>query len=354
MPDWTKGMEQTFEYYVVDPGTWKDKSRLTTITSSSISWDYSKETLGSASIKINELIDECYVRIYLVTTQAGVTERFCMGTFLVESPSSEFNGLYTSVSLDAYTPLMELKENQPDLGYTILKDENIMDMAYRLIREHARAPVVATESTETVYDDFVANTDDTWITFISDLIANAKYSLGLDDLGRIIFLPDQKVDAMTPIMTFTDDNSSILYPEISLDHDIYSIPNVVEVVYSGTGGTYTKRVVNDDKDSLTSTINRGREIIYRDTSPSLSGTPTHAMIDDYAEQLLENYSTLTYTVSFSHGYCGTRVGDCVRLNYERAGLKNVKALITAQSIECTPGCKVTETATYTKKLWEGD
>ena len=24
MPDWTKTMQQTFEYYVVDPGTWKD------------------------------------------------------------------------------------------------------------------------------------------------------------------------------------------------------------------------------------------------------------------------------------------------------------------------------------------
>ena len=26
MPDWTKSMQQTFEYYVVDPNTWKDKT----------------------------------------------------------------------------------------------------------------------------------------------------------------------------------------------------------------------------------------------------------------------------------------------------------------------------------------
>ena len=24
MPDWTSSMQQTFEYYTVDPGTWKD------------------------------------------------------------------------------------------------------------------------------------------------------------------------------------------------------------------------------------------------------------------------------------------------------------------------------------------
>lgn len=36
MPDWTKSMEQTFEYYVVDPGTWCDKSQIKDIIQSSI------------------------------------------------------------------------------------------------------------------------------------------------------------------------------------------------------------------------------------------------------------------------------------------------------------------------------
>ena len=28
MPDWTKTMQQTFEYYVVDPGTWKEMKKI--------------------------------------------------------------------------------------------------------------------------------------------------------------------------------------------------------------------------------------------------------------------------------------------------------------------------------------
>ena len=28
MPDWTSSMKQTFEYYIVDPGTWKNVKRL--------------------------------------------------------------------------------------------------------------------------------------------------------------------------------------------------------------------------------------------------------------------------------------------------------------------------------------
>ena len=33
-------------------------------------------------------------------------------------------------------------------------------------------------------------------------------------------------------MTFDDSNSSILYPEISMDHDLYKLPNVIEFIYS--------------------------------------------------------------------------------------------------------------------------
>ena len=72
---------------------------------------------------------------------------------------------------------------------------------------------------------------------------------------------------------------------------------------------------------------------------------------EYAERLLEELSSIEYTVTYTHGYCPVRVGDCVRLNYTRAGLKNIKAKVISQSIECTPDCPVTEKAIFTTKLW---
>ena len=41
MADWLSSMEQTFEYYVVDPGTWKDTKRLEYVKSSTINRDSS-------------------------------------------------------------------------------------------------------------------------------------------------------------------------------------------------------------------------------------------------------------------------------------------------------------------------
>ena len=351
MPDWSESMQQTFEYYIVDPLTWRDKSQINTVKSSTVSRDSEAETLGSASIDITESLGECYVRIYLITIQNGIRERFPLATVLVQTPSSKFDGKIKETTVDAYTPLLELKENPPPLGYSILKDENVMAIAYQLVREHARAPVVSAESTTNLHYDFVAETSDTWLTFLKDLIANAKYEFALDEMGRILFSPYQDTASLQPVWTYTDDDNSILHPEITFNHDLYGIPNVVEVVYTNGGDYLQARVVNDDSNSPTSTVNRGREILYRDTNPSLNGNPTQAYIQEYAEQLLRELSSVEYSISYTHAYCPVRLGDCVRLNFTKAGLNGVKAKVISQSIKCEPGCPVTEKAVYTKRLW---
>lgn len=351
MVNWFESMQQTFEYYLVDPITWKDTKQLNNVKSCTIDRDYETTTLGSATIDVTESTGECYVRVYLITIQNGVRERHPLGTFLVQTPSTSFDGKIKDISLDVYTPLLELKENPPPIGYSILKGENIMDWAYRLVREKARAPVVKASSDETLYYDFVANTDDTWLTYLTDLIANAKFEFGLDELSRILFLPKQDTASLQPVVTFDDGNSSILYPDFSMSHDLYGIPNVVEVIYSSDKANYYSRIVNDDPNSSISTVNRGREITHRVTNPELSGIPAQGQIDEYAKQLLRELSTLEYTVTYKHGYYPVRLGDCVRLNYERAEIKNVKAKVISQSIKCEPGCPVTEKAVFTEKLW---
>ena len=132
---------------------------------------------------------------------------------------------------------------------------------------------------------------------------------------------------------------------------MFGIPNVVEVVYSNGSDTYYARAVNDDPNSPISTVNRGRILKRRVTNPDMIGNPTEKQIQEYAEQLLRELSSIEYTVSYSHAYCPVRLGDCIRLNYARAGIVDVKAKVISQNIQCKPGCKVTETAVFTTKLW---
>ena len=222
-------MQQTFEYYIVDPHTWKDVKRVDSVLTSSINRDLNAETLGSASITATESLGECYIRIYLITIQNGVREKHPLGTFLIQTPSYSFDGKIKNITMDAYTPLLELKENLPPLGYSILKGEHVLDMAYRIVREQVRAPVaeitkaygkqpvvglgkvdsfLASDSTTLtrreltfLQSNFIANIEETWITFIYDLLENAEYRLSLDELGRVLFAPKQELTTLQPIWT---------------------------------------------------------------------------------------------------------------------------------------------------------
>lgn len=351
MPNWQSSMQQTFEYYTVDPGTWKDVKKINSVISSTINRDSDSDTLGSATLEVTEPLGETYIRIYLITLQNGVEERHPLGTYLAQTPSNTFNGKYNKYSLDAYTPLLELKEKLPPIGYTIPKGKNIMKYVCDLTDDHMRAPVVTTERPDTLQYDFVANSSDTWAKYINDLVGSMNYSVNLDELGRVIFQPKQNAESMQAMWTFDDSNSSILYPEITLDNDIYGIPNVVEVVYSNGNMVFYSKAVNNDPNSTLSVQNRGREIMYRDTNPNLIGLVSQAQVDRYAKQLLSNLSSVECSVSYTHGYCPVRVGDCVRLNYKKAGIEDVKAKVISQSISCVPGCPVTEKAVFTTKLW---
>lgn len=351
MVDWTKSMQQTFEYYIIDPNTWADIKKLDNVKSCTINRDLDTDTLGSANINITNSVGESYIRVYLITIQNGLSEKHPLGTFLVQTPSSSFDGKIRNVSMDVYTPLLELKENQPPIGYSILKDSNIMENAYLITRENVRAPVIKTECSDTLNGDFVANSNDNWMTFTKDLISNAKYEYALDEMGRILFSPKQDVVSLQPVWTYDDNNSSILYPDIDMNHDLYGIPNVVEVIYSSGKDYYYTKVVNDDPNSPISTINRGREIVYRETNPDMVGKPTEMQIQEYANTLLRNLSSVEYTITYKHGYCPVRLGDCIRLNYSKAGLTDIKAKVISQSISCKPGCEVTEKAVFTTKLW---
>lgn len=395
--DWTASMQQTFEFYKVDPDTWSNTEKLNQVISAQITWDESNETLGSASIETTEIMDECYIRIYLICNQNGVRYEFPMGTFLVQTPEESHNSGLIKVTMDAYTPLLELKDNMPPYGYTAMRGWNTLATVSDLVSENCRAPVVRVypnapkynaESTysegaivtydnvryECLSDILVAeewnashwvpidkivekNTvsdfgNDSWLSFLTGLLATAELKFGLDEMGRILFVADQDDVAIKPIWTYDDGNSSILYPDVKVTRDLYGVPNVVEVLYSDETGTRFCRVENTDPDSPVSIPRRGRQVVYRENNPDIfSSIPGETQLKDYTENLLRKLSALEYSISYTHGYCPVRVGDAVWINYERAGLTDIRAVVTSQQITCRPGCAVSETAKFTRKLW---
>lgn len=351
MIDWTKSMTQFYEYYIVDPLSWKDREKITTVEKCKISRDLGAETLGSASFSITDFIGEYYIRCYMIAIQDKVEYKIPLGTFLVQTPTLESNSKRYTMNADGYTPLCELKENSPPIGYFVKKKSNILLSAYNATRGNVRAPVIKTNANDILNSDYVANPDENWLSYISNLLGNANHTLWIDELGRIGFNPIQSIDKLQPIWEYKNDNHSILQPEFSVSYDLYDIPNVVEVIYSNELGSNDIIIKNEDPNSPISIQNRGREIRHRVINPEVTGNQTDAFYRIYAENLLKEMSTIQHTITYTHGYCPARIGDCVLINNPHAKLHNVKARVMTQSIDCSTGCQVSETAVYTEKLW---
>lgn len=351
--DYTKSMLRTYEYYKVDPITWLDTERIDTVISSSVVRDADVDTLGSASFEISSNVGECYIRTYMVMVQNRREYKECLGTHLCQTQGVNFDGKRQSISIDAYTSLAELKEQPPPIGYSAMVGSNVLKLVSNLVRENIRPPITPSVGTANLSMNFVSTLDDTWFSFLGDLLATENYEFGLDDLGRILLVPRQDFNSLQPVWTYNDDNSSILQPDVSVERDLYGIPNVLEVIYSdeNAGSSVYVKVVNDDPNSPVSTVNRGRPIVKRITDPDVYGVPDEEQLKVYARQQLRNLSSLEYTITYTHAYCPVRVNDCVLLNYERADLRNVKAKVIRQSIKCDTSGQVEETAIYSTNLW---
>lgn len=350
--DWTKSMKQTYEFYVVDPVSWQDTHKLTNCTSAEITREEGSELLETASISVtDELIGEAYIRIYLIVEQNHETMRIPLCTTLAQTPSFSFDGKVRTQTMNGSSPLIELKDKKPPIGYYIPRKTNLVDAAQDILRAELRAPIsgISYESFK-VPSDFTANFDDSWLAYITDLLKQIGYKIALEPTGEVIFRQDRLHTAKTPVWRYNDDNSSILMPSVSVDRDITSIPNVVEVVYSKDNANIYAIVKNTNSSSPTSISSRGREIVQRISDPEFSSTPTKSELKAYAKKVLDDNNDVVYKISYTHGYCPVRVGDCVMLNYERAGIHNVIARVVSQRISCVTGCTVEETAVYTKSI----
>ena len=234
-----------------------------------------------------------------------------------------------------------------------------MNSAFTSARENMRAPVIRAISNKTLFEDYVADPSDTWLETIRNLVTKANYEMSFDSNTRLTFSPKREIESLTPIWTYDDGNSSILYPEVDSEKDLYGIPNAVEIYATSGANVFHSVAENNEISSPVSIKNRGRKIIHRETDPEImGGIPTNdaegkQYVDDYAERVLKNLSSIENTITYEHGYCPVRVGDCVRINYSRAGLFNIRAKVISQTIKCEPGCPVTERAIYTTKFYGG-
>lgn len=347
--DWTAGMSQTFRYCKVDPSTWEDAETLESVTAASIKFDFGLETLGNASLSLDGGVDECYVRVYLSARQGSEREDVPLGTFLVQTPVVESDGRRRTSRCACYSPLLEAREKYPAIGAMAPSGTTAEATAGRLLSASMRAPFQLDDEGSALRSAVVADPSQNVLEYAIQLLDIADKHLTVDGLGRVGIAPNIEPGSAQPRWVFRDDSASIVKADKRDAMDWYGIPNTVEVVWSGGGRHIVKTSVNDDKDSPLSIAGRGRAVVLRVLNPSITN-PSPDDLQAYADRELRRLCAMDRTVTVRHGWCGVRMGDCVRLELERDGIY-ANGIVTAQTVTCETGCECESTIVWTEDLW---
>lgn len=351
--NWFESMRQTYEFCIVDPETWLDSAKIDTVESCNILHDTATDTKYSGTLVVGDKdIGETYLRVYLSCIQGDQNEKFPLATFMAQSGYDTGSGTLNKYSVNAYSPLLELKDDLPPFGYSILKDRETPEAAaYHLATSYSRVNMINPGGAgQKINANFIADPNDDILTVQNKLLDMNDEFMDVDEMGRCLVNKYIEFNNLQPVWVFRDDSSSILYPEFEDDFDYYGVPNVVEVIYSGESGFIRAEIQNNNRNNRLSIPRRGRIVRQRIVNPEFIGEPTSVMVDQYARKVMSELTTVQKTVVIRHAFCGVRAGECVLLDYQSKGLHNVKAKIVRQSIECAPGTPVESTCVYNEVI----
>lgn len=348
--DWTRSLAISWRYALVDPDTWLDTGELPYVRSCKVDWDAETDVLLSGSLEVDgDLSSECYVRVWCDASQDGTAERHAVATLLCQTAKGSTEGTVLTRSVDAYSPLLELADDMPPVGWSV---SGSADEAIALVCSHMRAPVVPYESGVTLAAPVVCSEDESWLDMLWAVCEEAGLSFALDGMGRLVLSRKAEPWALLPVTTLSDtDERGVMFAKRSGETDIFGIPNHFEAIRSETGSWVKGEAWNDDPASEVSTLRRGRTKTKRESNPDgLPAGASQAAADAYARTRLREESVITRTYELRVGYMPLRLGDAVRLDDSKLGVDEV-VTVGAMGLECTVEAALSITATSTEELW---
>lgn len=343
--DWTRGYSAAWRAYRVDLRTWTDAEMVGGIESLTVerTCDGNASLLESASLTVSthgiQQWSECYVRVAMLATQGGETERVDVATLLCSSVSGETVRGGQVLDVDGRSVLWPASVRLLPAGSYAPAGVDAVAYVVSMLRACIAAPIVASGSAilmdAIVFDIGTSVLEAAWL-----VLRACGYTMRIDGDGTVRIGPEPS----EPSIVLDRTGARLMHTSVKQSLDWSGVPNR----YYAVDGEQMACAVNDDPNSITSTVTRGYVVDVVDTSPVRVGGET---LDAYCHRKLAEASMAYDERTYSREYVpGVVPGDIVRATLPLAGLDG-DMRITRQSLTCGAGIVVEEKSKMEVRSW---
>lgn len=289
-----------FKYNLLDLNDNK-KGELSTVIGGEVSLSAFTQIKRAAkfNIKDNSTIDWLSDRIQPIVEVKvkGEWLEFPLGVFLLSSPikKDQNNEIYREV--EAYDKLVILRDDKFLERHTVTSGTNYIDAVINILQSAniSKWNIEQTERALPTDIEFEPGTDK--LKAVNKLLSAINFNqLHVDVNGYFVSMPYRNPQDRSSEYTYKDDDLSVTYNGMEEELDIFDTPNSwVAVLSDPEREPLVSSYINDNANSPTSTVNRGRTIVdFRDVDNIADQTA----LDNYVQRIAFEASQIYGKIEF--------------------------------------------------------
>lgn len=290
------------------------------VNGGSLTWSAGAAVKASGQLDVTDVdgIDWLHARIRVWRTVNGV--EWSRGIYIPSAPEDQWTSGVRSWNVELMGKLVLLAKDEQAEYVSVSAGTNPVTKARALLTAAGHKKHVLEDSTSVLRSPLTWEPGTSLLTIVNDLLGAAGFwSLEVDGSGAFISGPYKRPAERGVRYELLDDEDSIYEDEFTREQDLYSIPNRVICIATGTGDeeALVASAENNDPESPYSIPSRGMVVTYREDNVEAA---TQTVLSAYARRRLIELSSVSTELSIKVAPIPIDLNDAVRFRRTPAGI----------------------------------
>lgn len=246
-----------------------------------------------------------------------------LGIFLLPSPKrkDDHNKVYREI--EAYDGNLILQQDKFSYAPYFAAGTKYIDAIKQILAGAGITKINIEDSSEALQTDREWDIGTSRLTVINSLLKEIAYTdIWVDERGYFTASKYVSPSIRAEEYLYKDDDLSIIYPEVEEDCEIFNVPNQWTVTATNSetaplSSTYT----NDNPNSPTSTVNRGRTISADPVT--IDYVASQSALNDYVKMIADKDNQVNGEIDFNTALMPMHsFDDVLRLEYSPLNIAN--------------------------------